>query len=160
VTTADDPAIVLTRMLQAIDELDWPGVRACLADEVRADYSELFGGEADTLSGDELVGRWQGLVPGFDATQHLIGTGLVEEDGDGGLTLRTHVRAYHHIAGADGGAVWAVHGHYVVPLEHSPTGWRIAGITLRMFYEEGNTGLPALAGERAAGSPRTARPRE
>ncbi|GAA5137406.1 nuclear transport factor 2 family protein [Pseudonocardia adelaidensis] len=157
---SDDPAAVLTRLLQAVDDLDWPAVRDCLADEVRTDYTELFGGAAETVSGDELVRRWQGLLPGFDATQHLIGTGRLEEGvgaGGDGPTVRTHVRGYHHIAGADGGATWGVHGHYVVPLVRSPGGWRIAGITLRVFYQEGNTGLPALATERAAISPRAAR---
>jgi SnoaL-like protein len=151
---SDDPAVVLTRLLQAVDDLDWTAARDCLADEVRTDYSELFGGDAETLAADELVMRWHALLPGFDATQHLLGTGLVEERA-GGLTVRTHVRAYHRV----GGAVWGVHGHYVVPLERSATGWKIAGITLRLFYQEGDTDLPALAGERAAAAPRTARPR-
>jgi SnoaL-like domain len=152
VPTRDDPAAVLTRMLHAIDELDWTGVRACLADEVHADYTELFAGEAETLSADTLVERWQGLVPGFDATQHMTGPCLVEERA-GGLEVRTHVRAYHRI----GDAVWGVHGHYVVPLERSPAGWKITGITLRMFYQEGNPDLPTQAAERAAHSPRTPR---
>lgn len=156
---ADDPATLLTRMLHAIDELDWDEVRACLADEVRADYSELFGGAAETLPGDELVQRWQGLLPGFDATQHLTGPCLLEEDADGRLRLRTHVRAYHRIADAEGGPVWGVHGHYAAPVERSGAGWRIAGITLRLFYQEGNSDLPVLAGERAARSPRAVRPR-
>lgn len=153
----DDRSAVLTRMLHAIDELDWAGVRACLADGVRTDYTELFGGEPETLSGDALVERWQGLLPGFDATQHLTGPCLVEEDHDGGVRVRTHVRGYHHIADAEGGPVWAVHGHYAAPLERAGDGWRIAGITLRVFYQEGNTGLPALAAERAGQSPRAAR---
>jgi hypothetical protein len=154
VPTLNDPAAVLTRLLHAIDDLDWDGVRACLADEVRTDYSELFGGEPENVSGDELVARWKGLLPGFDATQHMTGPCLVDER-DGGLVVQTHVRAYHRI----GGAVWGVHGHYVVPLGHTPDGWRIGGITLRMFHQEGDTGLPARAAERAAASPRVARTR-
>lgn len=146
---SDDPAAALTHLLHAIDDADWTGVRACLADEVRVDYSELFGGEAETVSADELVKRWQGLVPGFDATQHMTGPCLVEE-GANGLVVQTHVRAYHRL----GDAVWGVHGHYVVPLQRTPAGWRITGITLRMFYQEGDRDLPALAAERAATSPR------
>jgi SnoaL-like protein len=150
VPATDDPAAVLTRMLHALDDLDWDAVRACLADEVRTDYTELFGGEVETVPGDELVKRWQGLVPGFDATQHMTGPCLVD-DREGGLVAQTHVRAYHRL----GDAVWGVHGHYVVPLERTPAGWRIAGITLRMFHQEGDTDLTARAGERAARSPRT-----
>jgi SnoaL-like domain len=152
----DDPAAVLTRMLHAVDALDWAEVRACLADEVRTDYTELFGGEVETVTGDELVTRWQGLLPGFDATQHLTGPCLVEKDGTG-LLLRTHVRGYHHVEGAEGGSTWAVHGHYVVPLQETDAGWRVAGITLRVFYQEGNTDLPTVAAQRATTSPRTPR---
>jgi hypothetical protein len=152
VPAPDDPAAVLTRMLHAIDFLDWAGVRACLADEVRTDYTELFGGQAETLPADELVKRWQGLVPGFDATQHMTGPCLVD-DRDGAVVAQTHVRAYHRI----GDAVWGVHGHYVVPLERTSADWRIAGITLRMFYQEGDPDLPARAAERAGVSPRVTR---
>ncbi|HLU54738.1 MAG TPA: nuclear transport factor 2 family protein [Pseudonocardia sp.] len=148
----DDPAAVLTRLLHAIDDLDWDGVRACLADQVRTDYTELFGGEPETLPADDLVERWKGLVPGFDATQHMTGPCLVEER-DGGLVVQTHVRAYHRL----GDEVWGVHGHYVVPLERTDAGWRIAGITLRMFYQEGDKDLPGRAAERAGRSPRVAR---
>jgi len=148
----DDPAAVLTRLLHAIDDVDWDGVRACLADRVRTDYSELFGGEPETLPADELVERWKGLVPGFDATQHMTGPCLVDER-DGEVVVQTHVRGYHVL----GDAVWAVHGHYEVPLERTPDGWRIAGISLRVFYQEGDRDLPTRAAERASASPRVAR---
>lgn len=144
---------VLTRLLHAIDVLDWPVVRECLADRLRVDYSELFGGEPEELSGDELVTNWRGLLPGFDATQHMTGPVLVTEDG-ADTWLDTHVRAYHRIAEAPGGPIWAVHGHYRVGLDG--TG-RIAELTLRVFYQEGNSGLVELAGRRAAESPRAER---
>ena len=138
-------------MLYAVDMLDWAGVRACLADEVRTDYTDLFGGEVETLTGDALVERWQGLLPGFAATQHMSGQILVD-DGPDGVQLSTHVRSYHHVDGE----TWAVHGHYVVPVERSAGGWRIAGITLRVFYQEGNRDLPEVALKRATTSPRAA----
>jgi hypothetical protein len=141
-------------MLHAIDALDWRGVRACLADEVRTDYTELFGGEPETLPADALVERWQGLLPGFDATQHVTGPCLVEEDEQAGVLVRTHVRGHHHIAAAEGGPTWAVHGHYVVPVRRTSAGWRIAGITLRVFYQEGNGGPPARVGRPVCSVPR------
>jgi len=124
---------VLTRMLHAIDELDWPVVRACLADEVRTDYTSLFGGTAETVSGDELVSRWQSLLPGFAATQHL--TGPVDLEGS---VARTHVRAHHWMADGDR---WTVYGHYVVRLVDG----RIGELTLRTFWQDGNQDLPTIA---------------
>jgi SnoaL-like domain len=149
---------VLTRLLHAVDDVDWDEVRACFTDELHTDYTELFGGEPETLPADELVERWKGVMPGFDATQHMTGPCLLEER-DGGLVAQTHVRGYHWIGSGDDAAVWAVHGHYVVPLERTADDWRIAGITLRVFHQEGDTGLPAKAAERAAGSARAARVR-
>ena len=43
-----------------------------------------------------------------------------------------------------------VAGHYEVQLESIGNAWKIAGITLKVFYQEGNQDIPRLAGERAA----------
>jgi hypothetical protein len=146
VTDAD----VLPRLLYAIDVLDWPGVRAAFADEVRVDYTSLSGGEAETLPADDLIARWQGLLPGFDATQHMIGPVVLTGDGGPGLRADAHVRGYHHIEGSDGGQTWAVYGHYTARLVDG----KIAELTLVVFYQEGDLGLPAVATERAKTSPR------
>jgi SnoaL-like domain len=144
-------AELLPRMLHAIDALDWPAVRAALADQVRVDYTSLSGGEPETLPGGDLIARWQGLLPGFDATQHLIGPVVLTGDSGAGVRADTHVRGYHHIHGPDGGQTWAVHGHYTARL----AGGKITELTLRVFYQEGNLGLPTIATERATTSPRT-----
>jgi hypothetical protein len=84
-------ADVLPRMLHAIDALDWPAVRAAFAEQVRVDYTSLSGGEPETLPADDLVARWQGLLPGFDATQHMTGPVVLTDD-DGDVRADTHVR--------------------------------------------------------------------
>ncbi|GAA1715056.1 hypothetical protein GCM10009765_74930 [Fodinicola feengrottensis] len=133
---------VITRMLFAIDALDWATVRKCLADQVELDYTSLFGGEPQTIAADTLLEQWSGLLPGFDATQHL--TGPVVETADD--RIETHVRAVHVL----GDEVWGVHGHYVADLRDD----RICALTLRLFYQDGNRDLPAAALERAKTSPR------
>jgi SnoaL-like domain len=143
-------ADVLPRMLYAIDVLDWPGVRDAFADEVRADWTSLFGGEPETLPAEELIARWQALLPGFDATQHMLGPMVLTDDGGAGVRADAHVRGYHHIEDRDGGRTWAVHGHYTARLVDG----KITELTLAVFYQEGELGLPAVATERAAASPR------
>ena len=140
-------ADTLTRMLHAIDSLDWAEVRRCFADQVRADYTALSGGEPETLAADGLIARWRGLLPGFDATQHMTGPVLLTRDEGLGLRADTHVRGYHHL----GGETWAVHGHYIARLVDG----QITELTLQVFYQEGNLDLPATATQRATTSPRT-----
>lgn len=143
-------ADTVTRMLYAIDRLDWAGVRGCFADQVRVDYTELSGGAPETLAADDLMARWRGLLPGFDATQHMTGPVLLTHREGPGLRVDTHVRGYHRL----GDETWAVHGHYVARIADG----KITELILQVFYQEGNLKLPEAATRRAATSPRAPRP--
>jgi SnoaL-like domain len=143
-------ADTMTSLLHAIDRLDWDEIRRCLGDEVLVDYTELFGGEAETVTGEELTARWRALLPGFDATQHMTGPVLLTADNRPGLRADTHVRGYHRL----GDETWAVHGHYVARL----VGGKITELTLQVFYQEGNQKLTETATQRAATTPRAPRP--
>ena len=132
---------VITRMLHAIDALDWETVRACFAEEVDTDYTSLWGGSPATVHIDDIISDWQQLAHGFDATQHLTGP-IIEVDGQ----WHTHVRAHHWLDGA----AWTVYGHYIAGI----AGGRIAALTLQTFQEEGDRELVtrARASRRRAGS--------
>jgi SnoaL-like domain len=144
-------ADVLTRLLHAIDALDWAGVRDALAGEILVDYSSLSGGEAETLSADDLIARWRSLLPGFDATQHLTGPVLVTNDGGPGVRADTHVIGYHRLDEAERAQTkqaqsWVVHGHYTARL----VAGKITELTLTVFFIDGDLDLPRLATEHAA----------
>jgi hypothetical protein len=128
---------VLTRLLHAIDRLDWSTVRACFADELVTDYTSLWGGEAEILAADGLVSRWQEFASTLAATQHLTGPIFVQ-DGH----AETHVVAHHWLPGGD---LWIVHGHYVARIANG----RIAELTLQTFSAGGHDGLPTVAARRA-----------
>lgn len=130
-------ADVITRMLHAIDARDWRVVRDCFTDEVRTDYTSLWGGTPETVRADDLVAGWRDLAGGFTATQHLTGPVVVAD----GLA-RTHVTARHWLDGDD----WTVHGHYLARI----SGGRIAELTLRTFHQQGNRDLPTLVRQRAS----------
>ena len=146
-----DAGATFTSMLHDIDARDWVGVRDAFADHVDIDYSSLFGAPPGKTSADELVGGWQRFASGFDATQHITGPVIVTAAA-GGAVADTHIRAYHHVKGQPGGDVWMVAGHYEVRLAPSPAGWKIAAITLRVFYQEGNMSIPDAARARASAS--------
>jgi len=138
-----------TRMLHAIDAKDWNGVRREFADTLDMDYSSLFGDPPARVDADQQVAGWRAFAGAFDVTQHLTGPFVVTGD-DRGAVAHTHVRAYHRIAGAAGGDVWMVAGHYTVKLVPAGDTWKIAGVTLATFYQEGNLRIPEIARARAA----------
>jgi SnoaL-like domain len=140
---------VFTHMLHAIDLREWQAVRDAFADHVDIDYSSLFGVPAATVSSDEQIGAWRSFVGAFDATQHLTGP-FVAAEREAEVLGSTSVRAYHRIAASTGGDTWMVAGLYRVRFVHRRAGWRIIGITLTIFYQDGNLDLPRIAGGRAA----------
>jgi SnoaL-like domain len=132
------PADVLVDLVHAIDTLDWAGVRAVLADEVSTDYTSLSGGTPQRQTGDELVAQWQALLPGFTATQHLLGPVRVS-----GSSARAHVRACHCLDDAR----WIVAGHYRATLTDDG---RISALVLDTYYQDGTLDLGAAAQARIA----------
>jgi hypothetical protein len=136
----------ITRMLFSVDKLDWPAVRAAFTDEVEIDYVSLFGGEPERMPADTLIQRWQSLLPGFDATQHMVGP-IVVTNNDRAASAETHVRGYHYIE-TESPSVWMVAGHYVMRMEQTAAGWRISSIRLDTYRQEGNRDFPALAIQR------------
>jgi SnoaL-like domain len=127
---------VLTRMLHAIDRLDWAAVRDSFTEQVATDYTSLWGGDPEKLPADELIARWRGFVSGFAATQHHIGPLVTCDD-----HVETHVVGYHWLPD---GAVWTVHGHYDARLADG----KIAELTLQTFHASGPDGLPGVAARR------------
>lgn len=144
-----DAGDTFTRMLHALDAKDWSAVRREFADMVDLDYSSLFGGPPVHIDADEQVAGWARFVGAFDATQHMTGP-IVVTASDTSATAHTHVRGYHRLHGAEGGDIWMVAGHYAVKLVRTAAGWKISGITLTVFYQEGNLRMPEIARARAA----------
>lgn len=128
---------------RAVDTRDWDTVEAILADRVTLDYTSLFDGEPEAVSNEEVVTRWRALLPGFDGTQHFLGTLVATSPG----TLEANVRGYHRL----GGETWMVAGWYVLTTANGEDGsHRITGITLLVTYETGDRSLVELAHQRAA----------
>jgi hypothetical protein len=136
---------IVARIAYHADAREWPELRRLFAQTVHVDYTSLFGGTAVAVAGDDLMMGWRAFLPGFDATQHLLGPVLVETTDDRAIA-RTHVRATHRIADH----VWVVGGRWVIVLAREGAAWRIAAMTFELAYQEGDTSLPDQARERAA----------
>jgi SnoaL-like domain len=154
-STAPEDAVtgsdVLTRMLHAIDRLDWATVRDCFTDPVHTDYTSLWGGEPATMPIDDLIAGWIEFVKGFGATQHLTGPVLASGDQiQARDQIQAHVTAHHWRPNT--GQAWVVHGHYTARL----AGGKIAELTLHTFHASGDASLPGIPAQREATAPGTA----
>jgi hypothetical protein len=139
-----------------VDARRWDELLALFAPRVRVDYVSLFGGEAQEVTREELVGGWRKLLPGFTRTCHVIGTPFVTVSG-GTATATASVVAWHFVKAPElaGRDCWLVGGCYEMSFQRIDGAWRISALTLARAWAEGNLDLPKIAGERAAldGSP-------
>jgi fermentation-respiration switch protein FrsA (DUF1100 family) len=141
-TLADRQAIsdAITGMLHAIDRRNWTAVRGWLAEQVRTDYTSLFGGSPRTQSASELIESWRTLVPGFESTQHLTGP-ILAEVLDDRARARCAVTAIHRI----GRDHWTPSGHYEVELVRTDNVWAIGAIVYHNALVAGDESLPQKA---------------
>jgi SnoaL-like domain len=138
-------ADVISRIGFSIDQQEWAGAESALADEIISDYSQLFGGEAQRQTREELIGSWRAALPGFHANQHMINTIEVLLTAPDQARSRSYVRATHRYEND----LWVVGGIYAHQLMRSPTGWRVTSVHFTLAYEEGDRRLIGLAVERA-----------
>ena len=135
----------VNQMALAADLRDWALCRSCFAHEVFVDYTSLAGGEPATIPSDALIESWQGLLPGFTATQHLIGSHVVHVHGDV-AECQAHFQATHIIDDEQ----WVLGGHYHFRLQRNGQAWQITAITMSALWSVGDQArLLQLATERA-----------
>jgi SnoaL-like domain len=139
-------ADTLARFIVALDDHDWDGVTAILGETVRRDYTSLFGGEPDEISGPALAAEWKGVLMGLDAHQHLLGMPVVEVDDDEARAA-VHVIGTHVLEG-DPGSPWVVGGTYRFVLRRLDSRWRIVTLTLDTRWQTGDSAVLQRAGSR------------
>ena len=62
-------AEAVTRYGRFIDDEDWDRVGALFAETVALDFTSLWGGAPETLTGADLVARWRDMSSSLDATE-------------------------------------------------------------------------------------------
>lgn len=133
-----------------VDARNWKALLQLFGPEVRVDYTALFGGDVQVIEREQLIAQWQGLLPGFTHTTHVIGTPLIEIDGER-AALQASVVAWHFVDDADlvENDVWQVGGCYEMVLDKNEPGWQITALTLARPWQRGNLELPKLASLRS-----------
>ena len=139
----------LTRVFVCADRRDWDGLGAVLGERVVLDYTSLSGGEPAELSGDELLAAWRGALGGFEATQHLLGSFLIETISPSEARLQFYAIATHVLRAGHGDSTWTVAGHYDAVMQRDKA-WRLTALTLHLDWSAGNQQLAALAAKGGA----------
>jgi hypothetical protein len=129
----------LAAFVLALDDHDWDGVEAALAPTVRRDYTSLFGGEPDEISGPALVAEWKGVLERLDGHQHLLGPPVVEVEDDQARAA-VHVIGTHILDG-DPDSPWVVGGTYRFELRRLDGRWRVVAVTLDTRWQTGDAAI-------------------
>ena len=132
-----------------IDTRDWALYRSIFADEVYLDFSSYSGQPASTMTGDQWAEAVQAMLPGFDATQHVLTNFVIDLDGDE-ATAAVYMKAEHFIANSSGDNSHTLGGFYVHKMKRHGEDWKIHATTLNVTWSRGNRDVYRLATERVA----------
>ena len=121
-----------------VDEHRWDELQGLMTETVTIDYTSLFGGNQEKLKSSELVSRWKGFLPKFDATHHMITNLEVIMHDECHASVNSQVRATHYLANEEGEDFWITGGQYLHKLQDVDGAWKINSITYTLGYNEGD----------------------
>lgn len=125
---------LLVRLAIAQDDHDWDALTACFAPDAVYDHP---GGRL--VGVDHIVARTRTALTPLDASQHLIGTILVEVDpGDERATASSYFQAQHVRHGTEGGDLLTIAGTYRDELARGARRWQITHRTQSYSWRHGN----------------------
>lgn len=129
----------------AVDLAAYDLAEQAFAPSIVIDYTSLWGGEPQTMTPQDLMDAWRGIVPGFTATWHELSNVQAVVTGD-----RAQASAF-----VDGRhwldeALWRPVGHYLWELERRNGRWMVTSMTFQMTEEFGDRTLAQRAMERVA----------
>lgn len=130
----------------AADFRDWSLLRSILADRLDIDFTSL-GGPATNLTAEEYITQVQGLIPGFDTTQHQFtnfNIRITENKAD----TTVYMQAEHFILSDGEQLSRAVGGFYNHKLEQIQGCWKITGLKLTQTWNRGDIRAFELAAKR------------
>jgi len=131
---------LIARFANSFDLKDWNILTDCLADSVYTDYSDLRGTPPETVSSKAYVNSRQQSLKSL-TTHHLCGNYEVQYT-DG---FQATCRASMIIWRKSGEAQFTTHCIYLFRLRKVKADWKIAGITQKVLWNEGNPAIHQAA---------------
>lgn len=128
----------LSEFARILDNKEWDRLGEVFAEDLCFDY----GADGEQQGMNALRENMRRYLDVCGGSQHLIGSILVDMDGDQAVS-RSYVQARHQRPGDFGGAVYDSNGEYVDEWQRRPEGWRIVRRDVRWFAHYGD---PAVIG--------------
>ena len=113
---------LLARYTHAIDQRDWDALDRVFTPDAYIDYSAMGGAAGGLMEIKEFLA---GAMPMFEIFQHLVGSSVVDLDGDT-ATARTICHNPMVLRGGDDPHLLVCGLWYRDKLVRTPAGWRIS----------------------------------
>lgn len=134
--TAEDKAEILaltSRYAHSLDRHDWTSLESVFSPDATMEFAGL---PAET-GPSAIAGTCARALEPLDASQHLVGSALVDSDGEA-VTVSSYFHA-QHVRTIDGRTeLFTVAGTYDDVVEHRPEGWRIVLRRQSVSWQSGN----------------------
>jgi len=130
-----------------VDTRDWTLYRSIFCDRVAIDFSSYNQRPASVMSAEAWVDGVKPLFHGLAATQHSMTNPRVVVDGNR-ATLTMYMQAEHILDHEDPTSWFTIGGYYTDEVRRTGGRWRIAGVTLTVYWRRGRPDIMPVAAER------------
>jgi hypothetical protein len=127
---------LIARFANSFDLKRWEDLRACLANRLHTDYSDLRGTPPEEMSAARFVELRRAALQDLQ-THHLAGNIEIEEK-HGEVSAHVSMVIYRR----DGnGQVLNTQCLYLLGLQGQGRDWKIASIVQKVYWSDGNTAI-------------------
>ena len=120
----------------SFDMKDWNGLESCFTDAVYADYSDLRGAPAETMSASEYVSARRESLDHLKL-HHLVGNHEIDFPDAGQATCRASMVVWRKTEKEE----FTSHCVYTFQLMKQSGFWKISGITQKVLWNEGQASI-------------------
>ncbi len=131
---------LIARFANSFDSKDWESLKDCLAEMIYTDYTDLRGTPPETVSSEAYVASRQESLKSL-TTHHLSGNYEIQQIDPQQASCRASMVIWRK----SGEAQFTTHCLYVFRLRRLNAGWKIAGITQKVLWNEGNPAIHRTA---------------
>ena len=127
---------VIARFANSFDIKDWDGLQACLTDSLYADYSDLRGTPAQTITSSEYMHQRRESLDHLKL-QHLVSNYEIDFAGSEKAACRASMVIWRKAEAEE----FTSHCIYTFQLTKQNGEWKINGITQKVLWNEGQASL-------------------